>query len=117
MSEWLRHLSPVFLISLFLTELLELIIAAIWGVRGKKDLFLVLLGNILTNPFVVLFHYLAVRQGHSTNSLTLILEAVAVVVEGFIYDKVGYDISYPYFFSICANVFSYAIGMLLSVIL
>lgn len=115
MFEWLRNLAPILLDSLVWTELFELIMAALWGIREERDLILVLLGNLLTNPLVVFFHYLARHQGRSTDGFVFILEIGAVLIEGLIYDKAGRDISYPYFFSICANIFSYALGMLLSV--
>ncbi len=44
-------------LSLGLTLLLEGTFVLVWGVRGR-DLLLVLLANVLTNPAVVLLHKL-----------------------------------------------------------
>lgn len=41
-------------ISLAMTLALELTYALLWGVRGRRGFLILLLGNLLTNPVVVL---------------------------------------------------------------
>ena len=101
-------------ISLGLTLVLELLFALVWGVR-KKGLLLVILMNILTNPAVVTLHFLC-------NSLlgwvgflpVLILEAAAILVEGFCCRGM---IRKPWLFALFINLFSYGMGELLQYIL
>jgi len=98
-----------FAISLGLTLLLELPLAVLWGVRRHRDIQLAVLVNVLTNPAVVLLCGLGCP--------VLPLEAAAVAVEGICYRACGEDIRRPYLLSLCANVFSYSIGLVLPLIL
>lgn len=100
-------------ISLVLTLALELLFALLWGVR-KKALLLVGLMNVLTNPAVVTLHFLCTRFLGWTGFLpVLILEAAAVVVEGFCCRGV---IQKPWLFAFCINLFSYGVGELLQLL-
>ena len=49
---WIEIIS-MFAISLALTLIIELIVARCWGFQTKKELLLVILVNILTNPAAV----------------------------------------------------------------
>ena len=99
-------------VSLGLTLILELMLALLWGVE-RKDLPLVALVNVLTNPVVVLCHTLAAR--YLPGALiwaTLALELGAVGTEGYLYRSRS-QISFPWCFSLCANLFSFTVGLLL----
>jgi len=98
-----------FAISLGLTLLLELPLAVLWGVRRRRDIQLAVLVNVLTNPAVVLLHALGCPA--------LPLEAAAIAVEGVCYRACGEDIRRPYLLALCANVFSYGLGLVLALIL
>lgn len=111
----LTRLVPVLVISLFLTLVFEVTYALIWGVRGRHDLWLVILVNILTNPIVVFVHYwVMLRTGWNVGAATLLLEAGAILTEGVIYWKCGKNISRPMLFSLSVNMFSYAVGELIN---
>ena len=102
------------MISLLLTLVLELLFAIVGGVR-KKGLVLVILMNILTNPAVVLLHFLCVAFLGWTGFLpVLILELAAILVEAICCRGV---IRKPWLFAICVNVFSYTLGELLQLLI
>lgn len=103
-------------ISLGLTLVLELLFAIVAGKRGK-DLVLVCLVNIMTNPVVVLSYYLAVRYTavHPV-FVKAVLELLAVAVEAGIYKACGNGFRRPLLFSLGANMFSFWTGVLISII-
>lgn len=96
---------PDFVLSLALTLILEGAIALIWGLR-RRDLLLFVLANVLTNPMAVLLH--ALFPGRA---VTAALEAGAVLVEGALYHRLGSGVRRPWLFSLCANVFSFCVGL------
>ena len=112
MSGWLVSLG----VSLGLTLLFEGVFALLWGLRGR-DLLLCALVNLLTNPPLV-FCVLCWRHfGPAPAWLPVpILEALAVWVEGHFYRRDGENIRRPYLFSLCANAFSYTLGLVFSAI-
>ena len=97
-----------FAVSLGLTLLLELPFVYLWGLRSRHNLKLAVLVNVLTNPAVVLLHGLGIPA--------LPLEAAAIVVEGFCYRVRGEKIGHPFVLALCANLFSYGIGLALNLI-
>lgn len=99
-------------LSLGLTLVLELGFALLWGV-GRRDLPLVALVNVLTNPVVVLCHTLAAWYlPGALVQITLALELGAVGTEGYLYCGRS-QIKLPWCFSLCANLFSFTVGLLL----
>lgn len=99
-------------VSLTLTLVLELGFALLWGV-GRRDLSLVALANVLTNPAVVLCHALAALFiPAALPPVTFILEAGAILVEGRLFADRG-GIRFPWGFSLCANLFSFSVGLLI----
>lgn len=101
-------------ISLGLTIVLELLFAITLGKR-QKDLLLVCLVNVITNPVVVLVYYLAAHFSH-WNPLILkaVLEILAVLTEACLYKRYGKNLRHPFLFALSANVFSFGIGELIS---
>jgi len=101
-------------ISLALTLALETGFFLLLGKRNKKDLLLLLLVNVLTNPVVVLTYWLAVLYT-AWNAVIIIipLEVLAMLIEGRYYKKYGCDFKHPYLFSLAANIFSYGTGLLI----
>ena len=98
--------------SLALTLALELAFGLVWGVE-RKDLTLVALANVLTNPVVVLCHALAALWLPAFLApVTLALEAGAVLVEGRLFATRSH-IRAPWVFALCANLFSFSAGLLL----
>ena len=110
---YLSQLLASLAISLALTLLLELIFALFWGV-GKDGLLVVVLMNILTNPAVVILHFLFVTcMGWSGWLPVLLLELAAMVVEGICCRGM---IHRPWLFALCVNCFSYGVGELLQML-
>ena len=102
------------IISLVLTILLETGFYLLVGKRNKKDLLLVMLVQVITNPVVVLSYWLAVLYTDWNRATIIIpLELFAVLTEGFYYKKYGQDFKRPYIFSTLANTFSFGTGLLL----
>jgi len=101
-------------ISLILTLIVEISFFFIIGKRNKKDLLLVALVNILTNPAVVLTYWiLTLYIGINSILAKIVLEFLAVIAEGYYYRKYGIDFKHPYLFSIAANAISFGTGMFL----
>jgi hypothetical protein len=101
-------------LSLALTLALEAGFFLLIGKRDKKDLLLLLLVNVLTNPVVVLSFWLAVLYTGWNPSIILIpLELFAVGAEGWYYQKYGREFRRPYLFSFAANLFSFGMGELI----
>lgn len=96
-------------ISLGLTLGLELIFALIFMVRNKKDLLLVCLVNVITNPVVVFLYYLAGGRGGPLLFL-IALEVSAVIVEALYYRTYGGKIRHPVLLAVGANAFSFLLG-------
>lgn len=99
--------------SLLLTELFELPFAWLWGAR-KKELLIVLLMNILTNPLVVMWHYSTWQFGFLVS--TVLPELAAIVTEAFLLQKFTKNTPYPVLLGVMINLFSYSIGVVLSVL-
>ena len=95
-------------LSLIMTWLLELAFAFLLGIRRSKDLLLILLVNLITNPAVV---YLALTFRYSLPSWFLI-PLLAIGVEALYYRSYALTIRHPWLFSLAANVISYGIGWL-----
>ena len=101
-------------ISLILTIVLETAFFLFTGKRDKKDLLLLVLVNIITNPIVVLLYWLAILYTNWHTALIIIpLELFAVLTEGYYYKKYGRGFHHPYLFSLAANIFSFGIGLII----
>lgn len=102
----------IYIISLCLTLVFELGFALVWGFRGR-DLALVALANVLTNPTVVLAHGLlpGLLLG------TVLPELAAWTTEAVIYLKKENAIRHPVLFAVAANGLSYSLGLLLRAII
>ena len=99
-------------VSLALTLVLELGFALFWRVK-KGDLPLVALSNVLTNPVVVLCSAAArVYVPGILPFLVPVLELGAISAEGYLFSTHS-QIRCPWFFSLCANLFSFLCGLLL----
>ncbi|MBR4702862.1 MAG: hypothetical protein IKO91_03370 [Oscillospiraceae bacterium] len=104
-------------VSLALTLVLELLFAFLWGLRGR-DLILCILVNVLTNPPVVLCALLWRAYAPGPEWLPVpLLEAGAVLVEGLFYRRNGERVRRPFLFSLCANAFSYGLGLVFNALI
>jgi len=105
-------------LSLVLTILLEAGFFLFIGKRDKKDLLLLLLVNVITNPIVVLSFWLAALYTDWNMLIVLIpLEFFAVFAEGYYYKKHGRSFRRPFLFSLAANTVSFGTGVLIQQIL
>lgn len=95
-------------ISLLLTLVTEFPVAFLFQAKGK-DLLLVFLVNILTNPAVVLVSTLT----DDRVSLQMILEGMAILAEGFYYNRYSTYMRKGFLCSFCCNLVSYGVGLLL----
>ena len=106
------------IVSLILTLMIETAFFFLVGKRNKKDLLLLVLVNILTNPAVVFLYWMAMLHTNLNRIIVIMhLELFAILTEGAYYKKYGQDFKRPYLFSIAANVFSYGTGVLLQYLL
>ena len=79
-----------------------------------RDLLLVILVNIVTNPVVVLLYWLTmVYTNWNIVIVVIALELFAVLFEGCYYKNYGMAFKKPYLFSAAANMFSFWTGMLI----
>ena len=101
-------------ISLALTLALEIGFFFLIGKRNKRDLLLVVMVNVLTNPVVVLLYWLVVLYtGWNTTIIKIPLEVFAILTEGFYFRKYGQNFKRPFVFSLAANMFSFWVGIFL----
>lgn len=104
-------------VSLLLTEALELPFVWLWGVRGRHNFAVAVLCNVLTNPAAVWLHFiLANRLGWPEFGAVAAVEAAAVAAEALCYARCGENICHPALLSLCANGFSWSAGVLLRLI-
>jgi len=105
-------------LSLALTLVFEAGFFLLIGKRDKKDLLLLLLVNVLTNPVVVLsFWLVALYTEWNPYIVLILLELFAVLTEGYYYKRYGRSFRRPYLFSVAANTFSFGIGLLIQQLL
>lgn len=98
---------PYLLFSLGLTLVFELAVALCWGLR-RRDLLLCVLVNVMTNPAVVLLHFM-----FPAPLVTALLELGAVGAEGFCYRRFGERVRRPWLFSLVANGCSFGLGLII----
>lgn len=104
------------IVSLLLTLALEELFALVWGLRGR-DLKLVLLMNLLTNPLAVSAHFILCHLWElSEIPVVLVIESLVVLTEGACCRSLGEKIRHPWAFALAVNLFSYGTGVLLQAI-
>ena len=111
----LNDLPKYMLICLLLTIIFEIVIGLIIGIRDKKDILNIVLVNMLTNPLVTSIPTALVFFVSTlvSNISLVILEILAVVIEGFIYKRVlKYKRINPYLVSLILNIGSYLLGLI-----
>ena len=104
-------------ISLSLTLAIEIIFAMIFRVTNKKDLLLIILVNFITNPSLVFLQNLIGGLTYMDSELLLfILEIPVFVVEALLLRLYSEKIRRPVLFAVGANLSSYLIGHLITVL-
>lgn len=108
----MNRLAVRFLVSLVLTLLIETPLSLLFKARGK-ELLLVALVNVLTNPAVVL---LSAVMGDSLQ-IQIFPEILVILIEGYYYKKYGSYIEHPFLCALCCNSVSYGFGIILKIFL
>ena len=104
-----------FAFCLGLTILLETIFALFVGVRGRKNILLVMLVQVVTNPCCVLaMMWCHAHLNWPLYAYALPIESCVVVVEWLFYRKYLTGIQRKFSFALAANYFSYSFGFILS---
>ena len=111
-------LLPAMAVSLALTIIIEAGLFWALGKRNRRDLLLLTLVNVLTNPVVVASYWLVVYYTDwGREAAKLILESFAVVTEGLYYRRYGQEFKRPLLFSLAANVLSFGTGIIIQLLL
>ena len=108
------------LISLILTIIIELIVAILLKIRSQKDIMLVILVNICTNPVVVYIVNLSLLLQSKILHISIlaILEIFAFLVEGRLYKNYLENKTIkPYKLSLCTNLTSFSFGIFLNIVM
>lgn len=108
----------MFAVSLGATIILEALVMILMGEQSKKNLLLLVLVNILTNPFAVYLAYVGKTFSNLPEMLIqLPIEVVVVFVEVGIYVWFSKDenwvVKRPILLGVLTNVFSWAIGLMM----
>ena len=112
------YLIRMFGVSLMLTLVTELAIAFVLGLRTGKNMLLVVLVNVLTNPPAVLCNWLCrlYLPYYNRVPVQLVIEAAVVIVEAFVYSCFARDgkrqIKRPVLLAFAANGCSWLLGLL-----
>lgn len=105
--------------SVCLTVVFELTLALLLGVKGGRNIAVVILVNTLTNPIVnciyIYVRYIG-KYGNIISFLTAaVLEISAVMTEWLIYRSCT-DIKKPFRLSLSANCFSFFMGTVINIL-
>ena len=105
------------LFNLTIVLIIETAIAFVFGARKTKDIFTVMLVNILTNPPVVLSGLtMAMFINHLEKPLLYVIEIIVFLLEGFIYSKCKtFCTKNPYLISFVLNFITFALGELINI--
>ena len=108
----------IFILSFVITAAFETVTALFFKIRRARDLGVVLLSNILTNPLLNLFYMLAVlKMGIAGARIVLIMmEALVITGEALIYRKLIPSLAHPFLFSLTANLLSFCGGTLMTIL-
>ena len=109
----------IMIFDLLSTIIVEMLLAFILKVRSGKDYINIILVNILTNPIVnAVPFYMNIKHGVIYRNIFLfILEALTVLIEGFIYSKyLNYKKIKPYLLALILNFCSYFTGVIINMI-
>lgn len=115
----INDLPKIMLECLVWTIGLEVLLAIILGIRKKKDIFNIMLVNILTNPLVVSISVaINIFYGLQARHISMIfLEIFAFFVEAKIYKNViEYKKINPYLLSLLLNAFSFLVGLIINMV-
>lgn len=116
----LQMLPSIMLKCLIITVIIECLLAFILRVKDKKDFLNIILVNLLTNPLLVSLTTLSgvMISMEFRIILTIIMEILAFITEGFVYYKtLKYKKINGFVLSLLLNLASYFIGGLFNSII
>lgn len=102
--------------SLLITEILELIAAACFPRRNKRDFLLVFLVNIITNPVVVYLDFMFRFRMPSVVMWIVFIEGAVWLTESLIFKKFLTEKHNPFLYAFVLNASSYFGGELLQIL-
>lgn len=108
------------IVSLILTLILEIISSILLRIRSKRDLIIVIIANICTNPVVVYMSNLLALICNKTSFIigVLVLELLAILIEANIFKMYLKDRNKDHLkISIINNFISFNIGNLINIFL
>ena len=109
------------LIALVLTIIIETLIAfLLFKIKDKKDLLIVMLVNVLTNPLVnSISTFCLYNYGFKAKDISMVvLEILAFISEALIYSKaLTNKKTNPFILSFVLNASSYLMGVLINTIM
>ncbi len=111
------ELIKMFGISLFFTMIVEITVSIAFGIYRVRQIMLVILINILTNPLAVFFYWIGSMYvfGFLHLGMQLAIECMVVTVEALIYcsfsKKEMYKIKNPILFAVTSNICSWLFGI------
>jgi len=104
------------LLALLLTEAIEVPVCLLCGMRGK-DLRIVLLANVITNPLLNALLLLgATLTDLPYAAMLAVLEPAAVIAEWLVYRSLT-DAKRPFLVSLIANAASFGAGLIITKII
>ncbi|MBR0507731.1 MAG: hypothetical protein IJJ86_03900 [Clostridia bacterium] len=99
-------------LALLLTEAIEIPVCLLFGMRGK-ELLIVLLANVITNPLVNALLLLGTAVTNLPYAVMLAaLEVAAVVAEWLVYRSLT-EAKRPFLISLAANAASFGAGLII----
>ena len=112
----INNIPLTMIVCLSLTILIETLLGIIIGVR-KKDIIIIVLAQVVTNPIVVTVPYLIyILFGYRYYLISIfVLEILAFLIEGIIYStSLKFKKINPYVLSLILNICSYGFGLLMN---
>ena len=116
---FVTYIAVSLIISLLLTLIIETFTSVFLGIREKRDIGIVIIANIITNPIVVyISNCLNIFTSKSVFYVgVLILEVLAIIVEFWIFKKyLKYNKKSPFIISLINNFVSYNLGNIINLI-
>ena len=107
------------IVSLTETIFFEVLISRIMGIKDSRDIKIIILANLITNPCVVYIANALFLAGNFQilNVAVIIMEILVVIVEGLIFKKyLKFDKISPLKISLINNILSFTIGNIMNII-
>lgn len=108
----------ILILSLVLTWIMETLVFLALGIRKRKDLLLLAVLNLLTNPVTVTIYDLQpFHHGFFSWSIQIALEVFVVLTEGSLLYKYMESRKNPWLASLAANGISYLCGVVYGIVI